>query len=399
MCSLSQHWTCFQKSLLELPEEAFPAGLTPFHTRFMWLLDWIPVARFVDGPGWGPGRPPHDRRALLRAFLAKALGNIPTTESLIERLHADPTLRRLCGWERRSQIPPSCTFSRAFAEFARAAVLDTIHAWLVKQHLADTLVWHVSRDSTAIAARERCQKEPQETPETQKPPETQETQETQKPQKPQKRGGARKTGRAPKRKSARGKTSSGKPEPSRLQRQFAAGLAETDALLAELPSRCDIGTKRNARGDLERWRGYKLHADTGDDGIPLFCFTTSASMHDSQAAIPMARKTATRVDSLYDLMDAAYDAEAIWHTSYQLGHVPIIDENPGRKGQAAKLPREPDRARRYRHRSGAERFNSLLKDGHGGRHVRVRGRTKVHAHLMTGVVVIFAGVLQGWAAG
>jgi hypothetical protein len=40
----------------------------------------------------------------------------------------------------------------------------------------------------------------------------------------------------------------------------------------------------------------------------------------------------------------------------------------------------------------------MLKDNHGGRHVRVRGRAKVHAHLMTGVIAIFAAVLQGWAA-
>ena len=375
MCTLSQHWSCFQKSFWQLPEEAFPDGVTPFHTRFMWLLDWVPVQRFVEGPRPRPGHPEHDRRSLLRAFLAKALGDVPTTEALIERLHVDPTLRRLCGWEMRRQIPSASTFSRAFAEFAKFSLLDQIHAWLVKQHLADTVVLHVSRDSTAIEARERCQKPPLPEPPEPPPP-------------PKKRGRPRKD--EPPRETV----------PTRVQRQYAtAGTErETDALLAELPALCDVGAKRNAKGDCIRWRGYKLHADTGDDGIPVFCFTTSASMHDSQAAIPMARKTAARVTSLYDLMDSAYDAEEIWHTSRDLGHVPIIDENPGRKGKAAKVPMEPYQARHYRHRSGAERFNSMLKDNHGGRHVRVRGRAKVHAHLMTGVIAIFAAVLQGWAA-
>jgi hypothetical protein len=368
MCTLSQHWSCFQQALFQLPEEAFPAGLTPLHTQFMWLLDWVPVQRFVEPPRPGPGHPPHDRRPLLRAFLAKALGNFPTTEALIERLQADPTLRRLCGWETRGQVPERSTFSRAFAEFARGAVLDQIHVWLVQQHLAGVLVWHVSRDSTAIEARERSHKPPPPPP----PP-------------PKKRGGPKKS-EPPRIK-----------EPTRIQRQYAAPATATEALLAELPDWCDVGAKRNANGDLERWRGYKFHVDTGDEGIPLGCFTTSASMHDSQAAIPLARTTATRVNSLYDLMDAAYDAEEIWNTSYLLGHVPIIDLNPRRDGPAAKLPMEPDRARRYRERSGAERFNALLKDSHGGRTVRVRGRAKVHAHLMTGVVVIFAAVLQSWA--
>ncbi len=43
-------------------------------------------------------------------------------------------------------------------------------------------------------------------------------------------------------------------------------------------------------------------------------------------------------------------------------------------------------------------FNSLRTDSHGGRNVWVRGRPKVHAHLMTGGVGIFVAVLQGWAS-
>ena len=64
-----------------------------------------------------------------------------------------------------------------------------------------------------------------------------------------------------------------------------------------------------------------------------------------------------------------------------------LDRNT-RGGKA--LPMEPDRARRYNNRTTAERFNSDLKDNHGGSMVRVRGNKKVHAHLMFGVLVIFA---------
>ena len=55
---------------------------------------------------------------------------------------------------------------------------------------------------------------------------------------------------------------------------------------------------------------------------------TSASVHDSQVAIPLAQLTAQRVTSLYDLMDSAYDAPQIHAFSQSLGHVPIIDPNP-----------------------------------------------------------------------
>jgi len=58
------------------------------------------------------------------------------------------------------------------------------------------------------------------------------------------------------------------------------------AMLADLPKVCDRGTKKNARGIRETWRGYKLHIDTADCGIPLSAILTSASLHDSQVAIP-----------------------------------------------------------------------------------------------------------------
>ena len=79
-------------------------------------------------------------------------------------------------------------------------------------------------------------------------------------------------------------------------------------MLADLPRACDVGTKRNAKGHTTSWIGYKLHVDTADGGIPISCIMTSASTHDSQVAIPLGTLTAGRVESLYDLMDAAYDS-------------------------------------------------------------------------------------------
>ena len=139
-----------------------------------------------------------------------------------------------------------------------------------------------------------------------------------------------------------------------------------EEMLEDLPKVCDIGVKRNAKGYQERWTGYKLHIDAIDGGIPVSCLLTSASVHDSQAAIPLARLTASRVDSLYDLMDSAYDAPEIRAFSEKLGHVPIIDLNPRRRPQVkAERKREAlaqrrigqvsPEARRYRERSTVER--------------------------------------------
>ena len=65
-----------------------------------------------------------------------------------------------------------------------------------------------------------------------------------------------------------------------------------------------------------------------DGDIPISAVLTSASLHDSQAAIPLATMTASRVINLYDLMDSAYDAPEIKAKSLALGHVLIIDPHP-----------------------------------------------------------------------
>lgn len=145
------------------------------------------------------------------------------------------------------------------------------------------------------------------------------------------------------------------------------GVSAT-TMLADLPRHCDVGTKQNAKGHKESWIGYKLHIDTADGGIPVSCVVTAASVHDSQVAIPLATITATRVTSCYDLMDSAYDAEAIKQHSRYLDHVPIIDINPrATPGLKQELADEAKRQRcvghrpaeqvRYGERSTAERVN------------------------------------------
>ena len=98
------------------------------------------------------------------------------------------------------------------------------------------------------------------------------------------------------------------PERTRLERQVTQALP---AMVAELPSACDRGTKCNAQGYKVSWNGYKLHLDTTDGGVPVSALLTSASVHDSQVAIPLATMTAGRVTNRYDLMDAAYCSEVI----------------------------------------------------------------------------------------
>ena len=80
--------------------------------------------------------------------------SMPTTVSLIERLAADKSLRRICGWETRREVPGESTFSRAFEEFAQSELPARMHEALVRRSIGDRVIGCVARDATEIEARE-----------------------------------------------------------------------------------------------------------------------------------------------------------------------------------------------------------------------------------------------------
>jgi hypothetical protein len=349
--ALGQLWCGIQRWLFPALREEL-GELSEKHREFITVCEMCTPQEHLAAYRWvGVGCPPKDRLALCKAFIAKAVWDLPTTRSLLDRVRNDPTLRRLCGWETTGQVPSESTFSRAFAAFAAGQLPQTIHAAMFKTRYGDKLAGHLSRDATAVKARERAGRKPDAAalPDEQPPSEP-----------------------------------PAAPTGTRLERQRTRTLAEN---VAELPQACDWGTKKNSQGKRQTWRGYKLHVDTIDGDIPVSWLLTAASLHDSQAAIPLAQMSAARVTNLYDLADAAYDAAAIREMSAQLGHVALIDHNP-RRGEKREF--SPAEARRYGERSSAERVNAHLHDSHGGRHVRVRGAVKVAAHLSFGLLVIAA---------
>ena len=374
--AMKARWNHIQGSLFPwLREEVDP--LTEALGRLVTTLDVIGLEAFVPEPPRGPGRPPEDRRALARAFVAKAMLGVPTTNALIERLAVDKSLRRILGWERRSQVPSEATFSRAFAEFAQGDLPGKMHAALIERTLGGRILGVIARDATEIEAREKpAKKETNDKNDDPPPPDSAAP--------PRKRGRPRKDEQRP------------KPEPTRLERQITQSLNQ---MLAELPTACDVGCKKNSKGYKETWIGYKLHLDVANGQIPVSCVLTSASVHDSQVAIPLMTMTGDRVTYLYDLMDAAYDAAAIHDRSEALGHAPIIDPNFRAQHEVkAEWAKEVERLKFinmpdpddviFDFRTMVERINARLKDEFGARFVRVRGAIKVKCHLVFGLVAL-----------
>ena len=149
-----QRWQTIQHELM--PELRNAAGaLTPKLEQVVHTLEWVRIEEFVRSTWGGCGRPEHDRGMLANAFVAKAVLGLPTTVGLIERLAMDRALRRICGFPMWKKLPDESTFSRAFAEFAEAGLAERTHAALVKDTLGDRLIGHISRDGTAIEAREK----------------------------------------------------------------------------------------------------------------------------------------------------------------------------------------------------------------------------------------------------
>ena len=371
---LSQFWNYLQHDLFPFLREEDHLGLSPALEKVIRVLEFTEIERFIPSSRGCVGRPPKDRVALARAFVAKAVLDLPTTEALIDRLQADQALRRICGFERCHAIPDASRFSRVFAEFTALELPARVHEALIRAQLGDQLIGHIARDSTAIEAREKSapQAAAAAAPAGLFAAATVEAAAAAPvPAPPKKRGRPRKGEERPK-------------ELTVIERQVDQSAA---ASLAQLPTACDVGSKKNSKGFKETWTGYKLHIDTADGDIPVTAILTSASVHDSQAAIPLMRLTGERVTYLYDLADAAYCSGVIRAVSRQEGHVPLIDHN-ARRGE--KIAFAPHEAERYQVRSQAERVNSLLKDNHGGRHVRVRGAPKVYTHLMFGILVIAA---------
>lgn len=364
MYRISDSWYINQASLFACVESNLSEHLSKRYAQLFQILSLVQVERVVSGPfSILRGRKQLDRRSIAAALIAKSYLRLPSTADLIRTLQHQSALRKLCGFELLSDIPSEATFSRAIKVFASYNVLDRLLEQLVSAHVSLEHVEHVSRDSTQVEARERPSRDE---PDAASPP---------KPCVARKRGRPKKGEERP------------EIELTRLERQLEL---TPEMALEEISKKCNFGGKRNSKGIYHYWIGYKAHIDWVDGGLPVTVVTTSASVHDSQVAIPMSRITARRVYSTYDIMDPAYDAAPIRLASEQLGHKPIIKVNKRGKDE---VPMEPDNLKRYNVRTTAERGNSRLKDEFGFRNLRVRGHSKVHLHLMFGVITLFADQL------
>lgn len=370
---LSKMWT----KVLNLEVSLFPLlkeelrleELSSKEQKLIKILDFAEIEQFIcDTHITNIAK---DREQIARAFIAKSVYNLQTTRDLIDRLHIDRTLRVLCGWRYANEIPSESKFSRVFKELSEINIAQKTHEKFVKEYLNQKTFFYNATDATKIPLREKPIK-------------------IEKEDKPKLKRGRPKKGE---------KREPIKPKILEQQKD----MKTTEDMLALVSTKCGVGIKQNSKGNREVWIGGKLHISAVDGDIPIAAFYSGANVHDSSLALPLIKETSKRVNYLYDLQDAGYDADIIREFSNRLGHRPIIDINPkNSKVLKAKIELKKQEKEKfkllnlqdssdtyhYNQRSMVERVNKYLKDDFGCKTIYYQGATKVASVLAFGILSI-----------
>lgn len=338
-------------------QDSFEEYLTEEQRCFLTMLRLIEEALpNIEMARKNRGRIPFEDQPFMRSFFAQRFFRIATAEGLRNRLINDPNLRAICGF---TQVPSAPTFSRRMKAFSEKPLMTVTLNNLVKKYQKDRLVGHICRDSTAIPVRETpVNKKKDVTPPVKK-------------------------------KYKRGRPHKGEirpaKEPTIIEQQVNLSARNS---LAKLQKDCAWGCKKNSQGKVSYWKGYKLHLDVTDIGLPITAIVTGANVHDSQAAIPMEKLTEKKVNHLYSVMDAAYDAKPISTYIQSRDHVPLIDPNKRKESEGRTF--DPPEKNRYKVRTTVERANAHLKDWLISSQIFVRGFEKVTFLLLCAVVCLAA---------
>jgi transposase len=371
--SLSKMWlkiTNLENSLFpEIKETLRIEAFSSKESKLIRILDFAEIEKMITVVNIT--NTPQDRVEIANAFIAKSVYNFQTTRDLIDRLHIDITLRKLCGWRYKRDIPSESKFSRVFQELSEMKIAEKTHEKFVQEYLSEKTFFYNATDATKIPLREKAIKVEKEKP------------------KPKKRG-------RPKKGEIREPI---KPKILQLQKE----MNTVEEMRTLVSTKCGVGIKQNAQGNREVWIGGKLHISVVDGDIPITAFYSGANVHDSSVSLPLIQEASKRVNYLYDLQDAGYDSDIIRDFSIKLGHRPLIDINP-KNSQVLKEKIELiDHEQKtfkylnhhlnldqehYNQRSMVERVNKYLKDDFGCNKIYYQGATKVASVLAFGILSI-----------
>jgi len=142
-----------------------------------------------------------------------------------------------------------------------------------------------------------------------------------------------------------------------------------------------------------KFRGFKLHAAVNQLGLPLRALVTPGNCYDG----PFLPKLIEDLEADYVLADAGYCSKRNIKAVRDMGAVPVIADNPGKKGKSRKIePSELLKKKRY----VVEQFNGHVKENVLDKcWVRPRGLIKKAAMVMAGLISYDAEAIRSLIAG
>lgn len=142
-----------------------------------------------------------------------------------------------------------------------------------------------------------------------------------------------------------------------------------------------------------KFRGFKLHAAVNQQGLPLRAVVTPGNRFDG----PYLPVLIEDLEAEYVLADGAYHSKRNFRAIRDMGAVPVIADNPRRKGKSRKI--ELDvllKTKRYL----VEQFNGHLKENVlGGCWLWPRGLAKKAAMVMAGLICYNVEAVRSLVAG
>ena len=294
----------------------------------MWenLVSVMPAEVRDDDGKSHTGRPGYTLMDIIAVHAVKLYFQEKTLTAARDRLLSSVNLRTITGMGR---VPSLAVISKKTDMLIEIVDFDSILASICTSFYGDRMVCNLSIDSTIVEARE----------------------------KPVKTGKERK-------KRKRGRRKKGSAELTiEQEKELMYGFMEkgdVGEFLSTLEHRCSVTGKKNSKGKMEWFTGYKAHLAVDDSGIIAAHHVTGACVHDSQVAIPLMRIADKRCVYLYALMDGGYTSERIEAFASSIGKVPVIDSHADRNGNKKEM--EPCKAERYKARTTVERTNSELKE-------------------------------------
>ena len=125
-------------------------------------LDLTEVAKSIDSNS-NKGPNGYNPNAIVRAFLAKQIENIPTRAALVQRLKDDPVFRFSCGFKVFGNTPSEATLCRYYNKLTETDSLENLFHKLIDQaielNIIDTETLAV--DSTKLESYERAKSKKQ----------------------------------------------------------------------------------------------------------------------------------------------------------------------------------------------------------------------------------------------